>query len=387
MRYFQAIVQVIWSQVISLNLFFLLISPVFAAKPTPAPASPSSFTSEADVDVHFKKQIPIYLQHDLGDVSIQGWSQDLIRIKLKKTVIADSEEIAVTDAAQFGMVSLETPTTIELRVGTPSGTDLLTKLRNRQKKKNVKVDLEIRAPLNLPLTVVMGAGKNLKIQQWKGAIKITGKQGNLELAKLRLTSSMNVNGPDCKISILDSEFNGSILAGNQKVELKSVKAVSEPVLVFAQNGDIELTDTAGDVQIRSVNGALHSKRHQGDLHAQTELGKVNLDSMSGEVDIQTQSGDIHYDFIRAGKIMEIKTKSGNIDLSGASDFSGDLNLQSVQGDVKTDFEVQTPKKPVDEYGPAIHGKIIGWVGQSKRSHLTAFTEKGSILFRKRMVEK
>jgi len=373
-RYFQSIVHRYFVPSFLLILHFSFNLPVFAG---------NSYTNEVESDVHFKKQLPIYIQHDLGDVSIQGWNQDLIRVKLKKTVVTETEESSRNISEQFGLVSLETPNSIELRVGTPQGTDLLTKLRNRQKKKDIRVDLEIRAPLTLGLTVLLGAEKAIKLNQWKGDFKFTGKQNTLDLTKVRSSSPLNLSCPDCKISIQDSEFSGSILAGNQKIVLKKVKASPKAIMVFSQNGDIEISDTEGNFQMRSQSGSLSSKKHKGDLHAQTESGKVMIDDLDGELDAQSVSGELQVASVRVGKLFEMKSKTGAIQIAIPSDYSGEVNLQTIQGEVRSDFLIKTNDKNENAYGPEIKGRLIGAIGKKNDSAITAFTENGSVTLKKK----
>jgi DUF4097 and DUF4098 domain-containing protein YvlB len=365
------------------HFFVQLISLITLLSLNSAAFAQNSYTNEVETDVRFKKLLPIYLQHDLGDVTIQGWNQDLIRVRLKKTVIAEREDLAMETANRFALVSLETPTSIELRVGTPLGTDLMTKLRNRQKRKDIRVDLEIKAPINLDLTLVLGAEKNLKLSQWKGGIRINGRQGNLDLSKLKLSHPLHVHCPDCKVSAVESDASGSILAGNQKVELKKVKSGSKPLMVFSQNGEIELTDTEGDFQIRSVSGSLSSNHHQGDLHAQSESGMIRMDRMTGDVDAQSTSGNILYSGIKPGKLIELKSHGGSMDLSLPSAFSGLIDLQSIQSEVLCGFPFKAKKQSTDDYGPSIRGKAIGQIGSSQSTSIIAYSESGKIELKKK----
>lgn len=344
----------------------------------------TSYTSEVETDVHYKKQVPIYLQHDLGDVSIQGWNQDMIRVKLKKTVTAETEEKgkAVTD--KFDLISLETPTAVEIRVGTPLGTDLLSKLRNRQQKKNIRVDLEIRAPAALPLSLVMGEGKKVKLGLWRGKINVTGKQNNLEFFKIRSSLPLNVNCPDCSLSANESEFSGSILVSDQKIEMKKTRAFPQPILVFSQKGEVILDDTSGAIQIRSQNGNISSREHEGMLQVQTDGGKVYVEDLSGDLDIQSQTGEIRVIAEKIDNQMQVKNKSGAIDLTLAHEFTGEVNLQSVKGEVVTDFSIQKDKRKTDMlYGPELKGRLIGTIGQSHKVNIVASSDQGKIYLRQK----
>ena len=361
---------------ISLISFFGLISPALSTE----------FTAEVESDVHYKRQIPIYLQHDLGDISIQGWNQDLIRVKLKKTATAESETAAAEIFKKFELVSLETPSAIELRIGTPLGTDLLTKLRNRQNRKNIRVDLEIKAPIALALTLVAGQERKIRLSQWRGKVDITGKQSPVEMSKVRSNQALNLNCPDCLIGISDSEFSGSIISGNQGVELKKTTSMSKPILIFSQNGNVSLSQTQGEIQVRTQNGNISSAVHQGDLHLQSEQGKIALDDLDGELDAQTASGDIRMNARKIGKSVELKSKSGAFELILPRDYSGEFDLQSIQGEAKTDFNIQVDRKnEKEEYGPDIKGKLAGRVGTGGRSSIIAFTESGSIVVKRKSV--
>ncbi len=338
------------------------------------------WVSETEAEVHYKRQLPIYLQHDLGDISIQGWNQDLIRVKLKKTVTSESEAAASEIFKKFELVSLETPQAVELRVGTPLGTDILTKLRSRQLKKNIRVDLEIKAPIAMALTLLAGEDRRIKLSQWRGKLNITGKKGAVELSKIRSAQPLTLNCPDCPISINDSEVFGSILSGNSPIELKKVSAIPKPLLVFSQNGDISLFQTRGTFQVRSVNGSVISAVHQGPLYLQTDLGKLSMEDLEGDLDAQTVSGNIHLVSKRVSKLIQLKSRSGGIDISLPWDFSGDVDLQSIQGEAKSDFRIQkNPDAKTETYGPEVKGKLVGKIGEDGKASVFAFTESGSIL--------
>lgn len=374
-RYFQDIVYPLVSRWISLILLF----------PFCASAAPETlFHSDEEVDVHYKKQVPIYLQHELGDVSITGWNQDLIRVKMKKTITADTEENAKIAFKKFTVISLETPTAVELRVGTPQGTDLLTKLRNRQVKKNVRVDLEIRAPSALALSILLGSEKKLKLAAWRGKINITGKKSALELNKLRANAPLNVNCTDCSLSVSESEFSGSILLSDQKIEIKKSKATPQPVLIFSQKGSINLENTEGDFQMRSQSGEVLVEHHVGALQIQSDSGKVKVDDLDGDLDIQTQTGEMDVFAKKVSSQLELKNKTGAINVVVPRGFAGEVNLQSIKGDVYTDFSVEKNKKKMEMlYGPELKGRLFGTIGSSSKVSISASSESGNIELKQR----
>ena len=369
-------------------LFFIrLISLISLSQFSSSAWAKAEFSSEGEADVHYKKQLPIYLQHDFGDVTIQGWNQDLIRVKFKKSTTAESEAIASDLFKKFDLISLETPTSIELRVGTPPGTDLLTKLRNRQDKKNIKVDLEIKAPATMNLTLVLGADIKLKLTQWKGKVDISGKQNTVELGKLKLSEPLHMNCPGCSLSLVDSELSGSILVSDQKIEIKKTKATPHALLLSAEKADISLEETQGDYQIRTQSGSVSSLVHQGNLQIQTDSGKVKLNSISGDLDVLTQSGSIFVDVKDVKNQLQMKNRDGLIDIELPYTFEGDVSLQSLKGEVSTDFlVVRNKNKMQDLYGPELKGRLIGSIGRSN-VNLIAFSENGKILMKQKEMAK
>ncbi len=359
---------------ISLWISLILLAPIYGHA-----SAETNFVVEEEIDVHYKKQVPIYLQHELGDVSIQGWNQDLIRVKLKKSVSADTEENARAVLKKYTLISLETPNAIEMRIGSPQGTDLLTKLRTRQQKKNIKVDLEIKAPTSLPFSALLGIEKKLRLTQWRGKINITGKKNNLELTKIRSTSPMSVNCPDCSFTVSDSDFSGSILVGDQKVELKKVTATPEPILIFSQKGEINLEEVMGNFQIRTQSGDVTSKKNHGSFQVQTESGKIKLEDFDGDLDIQSKTGSIKVLTTQIKNQVELKNQSGDISLTLPHDFSGDVNLQSIKGEVLTDFSIQKDKKKMEMlYGPELKGRIFGKIGSKEKTSILISSESGNI---------
>ena len=337
------------------------------------------FSVENEIDVHYKKQLPIYLQHDLGDVTITGWNQDLIRVKYKKSVTADTEENAKVIFKKFDLISLETPQAIELRIGTPQGTDILSKLRNRQQKKNIKIDLEIKAPSSLAFSIVLGTMIKLKLLGWRGKINITGKNNSLELSKLRASFPLSLNCVNCSLLVNDSEFSGSIFVSDQKIELKKTRATPQPILIFSQKGEVSMENTQGDFQIRSQSGDMNAKGHQGGLQVQSDSGKVRVEELEGNLDLQTQTGDIKVLVKKVLDQLEIKNRSGQIDITLPHDFEGDVNLQSIKGDVSTDFTIQKNKKKMEMlYGPEIKGRLFGTIGTNSSVNVSVSSESGKI---------
>src|ERR1700758_1629478 len=85
--------------------FFALtasFAPAWAAEPVPNPSPSSSektireFTDEVTRDFNLRSSGQIQLTNLRGNITVQGWSQDIVRVRARRRVFADSEEAAKT---------------------------------------------------------------------------------------------------------------------------------------------------------------------------------------------------------------------------------------------------------------------------------------------------
>lgn len=350
---------------------------VIAAKSASAQAPFQTFTEEVERDLSLKRKTPLYLQHHLGKVSIQGWVQDRIRVKLKKRILAQDENHARAELKKLDLISLETSKSFEMRVGHSRGSDLVSKLRD-EKQSQVTVDIEIKAPYQMDLTVVLGEGKDFEIDQWKGAIFLTGKSSALMFNRLNLQKPMRLNCQNCEIQMTDSKTMGHILAGNRNVVLRKVQTDKE-IFIDAAGGEVKLEDTQGKVIVHSKSGRLTSASHKGDLNFQSEDGGLFVTGLKGNLEAQTQSGQLMTDVEEIKDFLRLDTEKSDIQVSLPTKFEGTLDLLSLRGEVVVQFPLETKKQSAsDFYGPASPGRIEATVGNEEHVTVHAFSKQGGV---------
>lgn len=139
------------------------------------------------------------------------------------------------------------------------------------------------------------------------------------------------------------------------------------------DGDIAIENVSGKVAIESLNGNIEAKNMEGSLVA------------------NTLNGDIIITFtkITAGTPMNFITFNGNVDVTLPSDTKANLKMKSEQGDIYTDFDMQTTKAPAPEKKEN-NGKkqlfVSGWVNGSINGGGPEFTMQnynGDIYIRKK----
>ena len=336
-----------------------------------------SFEDESEKDLTLKKSIPLYLQHKIGNISIQGWVQDRIRVKIKKRVLADSEIQANQAFDKLDLITLETSNRFEIRVGHKQGVDLVSKMKD-QLQNSVQVDLEIKAPLQSDFTIVLGDGKTLKVDTWHGGIVILGKNNTLHFSKLSLNQPLSVNCLQCETDIHDSKMGGHLLLGSKTVLLSEVEA--DPSLsIDESNEEIRIENSKGVIGINSKSGRLSVAKFQGNLNFQSTEGGADISGFQGNLNIQTQSGQVIVDAEEVKNFINVDTEKSDIQISLPPQFEGALDLMSLRGEVVVQFPYDLKRIPGENaYGPNSPGRIDAQIGSNSSVSLHAYSKQGGV---------
>jgi hypothetical protein len=335
-----------------------------------------NFDEVTEQDVPIKKTLPLYLQHKLGNVTIQGWVQDRIRVTIKKHVLADSETNAKKEFAKLSLITLQTEDSFELRLGHTQGTDLVTKMKDVTQSQ-VGVDLEIKAPYQSDLTVVLGEGRALNLQEWRGRVTITGKDNTLELSKLSLSQPIYVNCVECQTNVRDAKMEGHLLVGSKPILLSDVDG-KRGLSIDAGNEEIKIENAKGNITVHSKGGRMTANKFDGSLHFQSVDGGAFINDFSGDVSVQTQTGQVMLDVAQNSSTIDIDTEKSDIQISLLPSFIGGLDLMSLRGEIVVQFPYETRKSNVEEYGPASPGRIDGFVGGDQKIRVHAYTKQGGV---------
>jgi hypothetical protein len=332
-----------------------------------------SFEETVERDIAIKKTLPLYLQHRLGNVTVEGWVQDRIRVTLKKRVLADSETQAKKEFKKLDLISLETSDHFEIRVGHTQGTDLVSKMHDEERNQ-VQVDIEIKAPYQSDLTLVLGDGKTLKLEDWRGGVNITGKNNTLTLSKLELNKPLIVNCLECETELKESKTGGHILIGSKSILLSNVDGKSG-LSIDEGNEEVRIE---GTVNVNSKAGRLSVTQFDGTLRFQSNDGGAYVNQFSGDLSVQTKTGQIMVDAESGMSSLELDADKSDIQVSLMPNFSGALDLTSLRGEIVVQFPYEAKKNLVDTYGPASPGKVEGTIGADQKLRVHAYTKQGGV---------
>ena len=335
------------------------------------------FQNEVEQDVLMTRRVPIYLLHQLGEVRISGTVQDRIRVKMRYQMTAETREVAEQAFQALGLVTFETPERFEIRVGHARGQDLVSKMRAKVKHA-VRVDLDIRAPYQSDLTLVLGEGRSLKVEQWRGGLTLSGKNSVIDLQRLELGKPLVVNCSKCPLTLRDSRVNGRIVVGSKPVLIEKVESPAQ-LSIDQGSEEVRVVKSRGVLSVHSGSGPLTVEGYSGVVHFQSEEGGAFLSQMEGAANIRTQSGQVMLDFDALKGPVHVDTERGDVQIALHPAFEGSLDLMSLRGEVMVQFPYEIRKGASQVlYGPVSPGRVDAVVGSHHGQYVHAYTRQGGV---------
>ena len=125
--------------------------------------------------------------------------------------------------------------------------------------------------------------------------------------------------------------------------------------LFMPNADFEIEVPARtNLRLTAMSGRIVVEGVEGDIEVNSMAGPVNLTNVAGAVVAQSMSDQVTAVLSRvaADKAMSFTSFNGNVDVTLPASVKANLKLRSTQGDVFTDFDIQTRATPSPAPTPA-----------------------------------
>ena len=134
----------------------------------------------------------------------------------------------------------------------------------------------------------------------------------------------------------------------------SVKSVSGGITLDGVTGDVDANTVSGTVEAQGINGKLNFNTVSGDLTlADGWLERLDVNGVSGDV-----TADLDLDPLGG---MKVSTVSGEVMLRLPAEADARVNLQSVSGDVRSEFaELRRSSAPASR---SVSGSLGAGSGQ------------------------
>jgi Putative adhesin len=122
----------------------------------------------------------------------------------------------------------------------------------------------------------------------------------------------------------------------------SVDRAGGEVEMQTGNGAVHVGETEGRVSVGTGNGEVEVESARGPVRAQSGNGRIFVSTSEGPVSAQTGNGDIDVRMktLSDAADMHFQSGSGSIRVTLPSNFNGQLEASTGNGELRSDFEIE-----------------------------------------------
>ena len=339
--------------------------------------SPFSFSQEFDQEI--EKDYPLrsigklIVTNPWGDVSVQGWPFDKIRIKFKKKVQAENLEKAKSyfDSVHYSFHSSER--NIEISTQYSSELNIAERLNEKAHSK-ISMDMILLAPANLNLRIWTTSGK-INLKSWGSSSELRSNSGSIRVDGVK-SNILSILCASCPIQVKNIESSLRCVGGSGPLDLHTIRGKN--IYAETDTAFLKVSRVQGDQLYISKTGQIDGQFLTGKIQFHNKSGSVQLREISGFLSGSAEKGSISAS-IKEWEFLDkaiIESVQGNIDLVLPRHFSGDVDLKSVTGKVAIDFPVEILQDLI-QAGPEPVNHLVGKIRDGGEL-LKIFTENGNI---------
>lgn len=346
-------------------------SGVIAQSGPPAVLRPYSDEIERDFSVRSVGQLQI--TNIRGDVELQGWALDKIRVKAQRTAGAESLDGAKRLLSGVDVRFRESGKNVDLSAEYGRGLDISERLHERRDP-HTSMKMVVFAPMNMSVRVWAEAGK-VSVKNWNAPVDVRTSTGAIDVSAVK-ADGVSTLCPGCAIRIAGVRGSVRCMGGDGDASLADV--TGPQIYVESSGGNVIAERVSGEQLYVSGSGKITGKQLSGSIEFRTRQASVDFADLRGFLSGRTESGDIRAT-MRAWKFVDkalIESASGNIDLRLPMSFSGEVDLWSVKGKVDVGFPLQISESN-QAVGPQPASHILGRISDGG-DLLKVFSDRGDI---------
>ena len=328
---------------------------------------------ETEKDFNLRSIGQLKIINPRGDITVQGWSLDKIRVKFKKRFSADGSESvqSVFDRIDYRYQATER----DIEISTQYGTGLSIEDRiHEQEHPKIYADMTIFAPSNLKLQIWSVAGK-VNLKGWNATTVVRSGNGTVNIEGVK-AENLLVLCPSCTASFTHIQAALRCFGGTGSLDLNHIQGKS--IYVESDSGPISLFEISGDQLYLSKAGKIDGQNLRGRVEFLGKQGQIDLREVSGFLSGAVENGSISAK-IREWKsddIAFLESVAGNIDITLPANFSADGDVWSVTGKTDVDFRIEK-SNTTSNVGPEPASHLSGRIRDGGEL-LKIFTESGNI---------
>jgi DUF4097 and DUF4098 domain-containing protein YvlB len=316
----------------------------------------TAFTFEDTMEQAFPANAALRIVCDRGALNITPSEDGTIRVAVHKKLYAENQN----DANKYNQGSKpqieSTGSTVVLNANTDGAGD-----------HSVQTDMDIQVPPGTTLDIASKRGDvtinnrkaDIKVSLQHGDVSLTGITGsvkvNLEKGSIRaaqISGDVEVTGHVDSVNI-DEVAGAARLDGDFYEDIRLSK-IAKGVIFKTSRSDMEIASVPGDIEIAS--------------------DQVRGNDLTGPTRVATGSKDIHLEDVSGD--LQVQSTNGDVEVTTGGKQPGKLSLNTQHGDVALTLAAKAPPDKVNVVTQ--HGDVTLTLPSNDGFQITAGTGKGEI---------
>jgi DUF4097 and DUF4098 domain-containing protein YvlB len=316
----------------------------------------TAFTFEDTMEQAFPANAALRIVCDRGALNITPSEDGIIRVAVHKKLYAENQN----DANKYNQGSKpqieSTGSTVVLNANTDGAGD-----------HSVQTDMDIQVPAGTTLDIASKRG-DVTINNRKADVKVTLQHGDVSLTEINGTVKVNLE----KGSIRASQITGDVeVTGHvDSVSIDEVAGAARLDGDFYE--DIRLSKIAKGVIFKTSRSDMEIASVPGDIEIASD--QVRGNDLTGPTRVATGSKDIHLEDVSGD--LQVQSTNGDVEVTTGGKQPGKLSLNTQHGDVALTLAAKAPPDKVNVVTQ--HGDVTLTLPSSDGFQITAGTGKGEI---------
>ena len=296
----------------------------------------NAYTFDDTMEQSFPAKGTLRVVSDRGDVNITAVEGNTIRVVVHKKLYADDQNKANTyNEATKPIITVD------------GDSVLVNAHTNGAGNHNVQSDMDIEVPAGAAVDIASKRG-DVTVNQRKAGVKIALQHGDVSLTEIagpvsialdkgsiraeQLAGDVDITGHVDDVTL--DEVAGAVHLNGDFYEEVRLSKVAKTVLFKTSRSDMEFASVPGDLDISSDE--VRGNQLMGPSTVTTSSKNIHLEDVSGDLQVQSNNGDV--EVTTGGKQsaakMSVSTQHGDVALTLAGKGAPDkVNIASQHGDV------------------------------------------------------
>ena len=316
----------------------------------------TAYTFEDTMEQAFPANVALRIVCDRGALNITPSEDGTIRVAVHKKLYAGNQN----DANKYNQASKpqieSTGSTVVLNANTDGAGD-----------HSVQTDMDIQVPPGTQLDIASKRG-DVTINNRKADVKVTLQHGDVSLTEI--TGAVKVNLE--KGSIRAAQITGDVdVTGHvDSVSIDDVSGATRLDGDFYE--DIRLSKIAKGVTFKTSRSDMEIASVPGDIEIASD--QVRGNDLTGPTRVATGSKDIHLEDVSGD--LQVQSTNGDVEVTTGGKQPGKLSVNTQHGDVALTLAAKAPPDKVNVVTQ--HGDVTLTLPSTDGFQITAGTGKGEI---------